>query len=119
MGKHPNNLTTDAEIEDALAAARMMPEAPHIVKATYHPERGLDLFVLEISDGRRLVFPREDLQFVADATPEQASDFTIEPRGVHIWWTQLDEGFSLEGLLEGLTGNKKWMEQLQRRVVAA
>jgi hypothetical protein len=119
MGKHPNNLTTDAEIEEALEAARTMPEPPRIVKATYHPERGLDLFVLEISDGRRLVFPREDLQFVAEATPEQASELTIEPRGVHIWWPQLDEGFSLEGLLEGLTGNKKWMEQLQRRAVAA
>ena len=77
MGKHPNNLTTDAEIEEALAAARMMPEAPHIVKATYHPERGLDLFVLEISDGRRLVFPREDLQFVADATPASGRRLAI------------------------------------------
>lgn len=110
-------VTTDAEIDAAIELARNAPEYPRIVAATY--DRGLDLFVLTISNGRRLVFPREELQFVAGATPEEAADFTLEPRGEHIWWPKLDEGFLLDGLLEGRTGNKKWMERLQRREVAA
>ena len=117
MGPRLTEENLETEVDAAMEAAQNAPEQPYLVDATYH--RDLDLFVLKVSDGRRLALPRENLQFVADATPEQASDFTLEPRGVHIWWTQLDEGFSLEGLLEGLTGNKKWMEQLQRRVVAA
>ncbi len=119
MDRHPNDLTTDEEIDAAIERARLEPEGPRIVEAKYHPERGLDLFVLTISDGRRLVLPREELQFVADATPEQAADFTIGPHGYHIWWPKLDEGFRAEGLLEGRRGNKKWMERLRQRAVAA
>jgi len=31
----------------------------------------------------------------------------------------MDEGLSLDGLLEGRTGNDKWMERLRRRESAA
>ena len=107
----------DTEIDAALERARQEPEPERIGEATYH--RDLAWFVLKISDGQRLVLPRENLQYVADATPEQVVDFNTGPHGSYIWWPQLDEGFSLEGLLEGRTGNKKWMERLQRRTVAA
>jgi hypothetical protein len=109
----------DAEVDAALERAGNEQDnpAPRIVEATYH--RDLDLFVLKISNGQRLLLPREDLQFVADATPEQAADFTVHAHGRFIWWTGLDEGFRVQGLLEGRTGNAKWMERLQRRAVAA
>lgn len=101
--------TTDEEIEAALARAMLEPEPPHILEATY--QRDLELFLLKLSDGRRLALPREDLQPVADATPEQAADFNITapggPPGTRLWWPQLDDGISLEGLLEGRTGNEK------------
>jgi hypothetical protein len=116
MDQHPNDRTTDEQIDAALERARNAPEPQRIVEARYH--RDLELFELKISDGRRLVLPREQLQFVASATQEQAADFTTEPRGVHMWWPQLDEGFSLRGLLEGRMGNEKWMERLQRPVAA-
>jgi hypothetical protein len=109
----------DAEVDAALERARNEPEGPRIVEAKYYPDRGLDLFVVRVSDGRRLVLPREDLQFVASATPEQAADFNVDSLGTHIWWTQLDEGFRLEGLLAGRTGNERWMERLRLRAVAA
>ena len=89
----------------------------YIVEAVYH--RTLDLFELKISNGRRLVFARENLQPLASAAPEQAADFTTKPNGRHIWWPKLDEGLSLAGLLEGRTGNDKWMERLRRLEVAA
>jgi hypothetical protein len=109
--------TTDEEIAAALEATKHEPEEPRIVEAKY--ERGLDLFVLKISDGRRLVLPRENLQAVADATPEQAADFNLGPNGSRIWWPQVDEGHALDNMLEGRTGNEKWMAKIQRRVVAA
>jgi hypothetical protein len=115
---HPlSDAELDAMVDAALEQARHAPEPPRIIDASYH--RDLDLFVLKISSGQRLVFPRENLQFVADATPEQAAHFTTEPRGAHIWWPELDDGFRVGGLLEGLTGNAKWMEKLQRVGVAA
>jgi hypothetical protein len=120
MGRAITDENLDEVVDAMLERARNEPDdSPLIVKATYHPERGLDLFVLEISDGRRLVLPRERLQFVAGATPEQAAEFTLGFRGEHIWWPQLDEGFRLEGLLEGRTGNQTWMENLQHAAVAA
>ena len=109
--------TTDAEIEAALERAKLEPEEPRILEATY--ERGLDLFVLKISDGRRLVFPRENLQALAGSTPEQAADFVIGPNGTDIWWPQVYECHYLPNMLEGRTGNDKWMERLHSKGVAA
>lgn len=109
--------TTEDEVRAALEAARNEPEGPSIVEAVYH--RDLELFVLKISDGRRLALPRENLQHVASATQDQAADFTTRPHGSHIWWNEIDVGLSLEGLLEGRTGNENWMAKLERRGVAA
>lgn len=121
MDRHSDDLTADEEINTAIDAvlerASVAPEPPRIVEAKYHRE--LDLFELKISDGRRLVLARENLQPLKDATPEQAADFTTKPHGRHMWWPQLDEGLSLPGLLEGRTGNDKWIKRLQRREVAA
>ena len=111
--------TTDEQIDAALERARAQGELPRIVEATYHPEPDLDLFVLKISDGRRLVIPREYIQPLAGATPEQAADFTTNPIGSHIWWPKLDEGLHIAGLLEHRYGNDKWMARLDRRDVAA
>ena len=116
MDRHPNDLTTDEQIDAALERAKHY-NPPTILEATY--ERGLDLFVLKISDGRRLVFPRENLQALAGSTPEQAADFVIGPHGTDIWWPQVDEGHYLPNMLEGRTGNDKWMERLHRKGVAA
>ena len=116
---HPRVLDTDADIDAALEAARNAPEPPTIVDAKYHPEPGLDLFVLTINDGRRLVIPREAFQPLAEATKEQAADFTTAPIGTHIWWPQLDDGVHITALLEGRYGNDRWMERLERRGVAA
>jgi hypothetical protein len=111
--------TTEAEIAAALDAARAAPEEPRIVEASYHPDPDLDLFVLKISDGRRLVLPRENLQALVGATAEQAADFVVGPHGTDIWWPQVDAGHYLPNLLEGRFGSEAWMEKLQRRGVAA
>jgi len=109
--------TTDEEIDEALERAKHEPEGPRIVGASYH--RDLDVFEIKVSDGRRLVFPRENLQALKGSTPEQAADFKISLHGTSIWWPQMDEGHRLENMLEGRTGNDKWMARLQGLEVAA
>ncbi len=118
MERHPNDLTTDEQIDAALERAKTY-NPVRITNAVYRPERELDLFVLTLSDGRRLSLPRESLQFVAEVSPEQAAKFVIGQHKTDIWWPELDEGFTLAGLLEGRTGNDKWMEKLRRVEVAA
>ena len=112
-------MPTDQEIDAALQAARNAPDEPRIVDAVYRSEPELDLFVLKISDGRRLVLPRENLQALKGSTPEQAAEFVVGQYGTDIWWPQLDEGHYLPNLLEHRYGNDRWMEALQQRGVAA
>ena len=109
----------DLEIEAALERARNEPEWVRIVAVKYFAEPELDLFVMTLSDGRRLSFPRENLWPLKGSTPEQAADFTTGPHGSYIWWPQMDEGLSLDGVLEGRTGNDQWMERLRRKESAA
>jgi hypothetical protein len=110
------SMTTDERIDAALERAHNAPAEPTIIQVHYH--RGIEVFELKLSDGRRLVYPRENLQAVAGATPEQAAQFVIGPFGTDIWWPELDEGHYLPNMLEGRTGNEKWMERLQRPVAA-
>ena len=56
--------------------------------------------MLKLSDGRRLLIPREDLSELKDATPEQVNDLQIGPHGLDIWWPQLDDGLYLPDFLE-------------------
>lgn len=55
-----------------------------------------------LSDGREISLPLEQmdwLKWLANATPEQRSKWTIEPKGFAIYWEELDDGFEIEHLL--------------------
>ena len=92
--------TTDEEIEAALEEARNAPEEPLIVEAAYRGEPGLEFLMLKLSDGRRLLIPREELGELKNATVEQATDLIIVPTGSAVWWPQLDDGLYLPDFLE-------------------
>jgi len=92
--------TTDEEIDAALERAKEFDSFPRIVEAIYRPEPGLEFLMLRLSNGRRLLIPREELGELKDATPEQAADLTIGPNGVDIWWPQLDDGLYLPDFLD-------------------
>jgi len=99
--------TTDEEIDAALERAKAFDSFPRIVEAVYRPEPGLEFLMLRLSDGRRLLIPREELGELTDATPEQASDLRIGPNGVDIWWPQLDDGLYLPDFLEHRWGKER------------
>jgi hypothetical protein len=92
--------TTDEEIEAALEEARNAPDEVTILEAAYRGEPGLEFLMLKLSDGRRLLIPREELGELKNATVEQAVDLQIGPHGVDIWWPQLDDGLYLPDFLE-------------------
>lgn len=92
--------TTDEEIDAAREAARNAPDEPLIAEAVYRPEPGLEFLMLRLTDGRRLLVPREDLGELKNATPEQASDLFVVPTGSAVWWPQLDDGLYLPDFLE-------------------
>ena len=99
--------TTDEEIEAALEEARNAPEEVTILEAAYRPEPGLDFLMLRLSDGRRLLIPKEELGELKHATPEQAADLTIEHQGRSVWWKQLDDGLYLPDFLEHRWGKER------------
>jgi hypothetical protein len=107
MERHPNDVTTDEEIDAALEAARNAPPEVTIVEAAYRPEPGLEFLMLRLSDGRRLLIPREELGELKNATPEQAVDLSVGPNGVDIWWPQLDDGLYLPDFLEHRWGKTR------------
>lgn len=92
--------TTDEEIDAALERAKEFDAFPRIVEAAYRGEPGLEFLMLKLSDGRRLLVPREELGELKNATPEQATDLFIGPHGLDIWWPQLDDGLYLPDFLE-------------------
>ena len=108
--------TTDEEIDAALEQARTLPPETHALSGEYN--RALDLIILRLDNGRRLVIPREDMQGLQEATPEQISDIQVF-FGNDICWPQLDLDHDLQALLKGRYGNDRWMEQLERPAQAA
>lgn len=55
-----------------------------------------------LSDGREINLPIDQmdwLRWLAKATLEQRSKWTIEPGGFAVYWEELDDGFEIEHLL--------------------
>ncbi len=100
MDQHPNDLTTDEEIDAALEQAKEFERFPRIVEAVFRPEPELQFLMLRLNDGRRLLIPREELSELKHATDEQACDLVVGPLGSDVWWPQLDDGLYLPTFLE-------------------
>ncbi len=57
---------------------------------------------ISLSDGREVSVPLDHvrwLAWLAQATPEQRAQWTIEPGGFAIYWEKLDDGIEVEHLL--------------------
>ncbi|HZL28640.1 MAG TPA: DUF2442 domain-containing protein [Acidobacteriaceae bacterium] len=100
-------MTTDEEIDAAIESAKLLADEPTIVEAVYRAEPGLEFLMLKLSDGRRLLVPREELGELKNATSEQATDLIVGPLGVDVWWPQLDDGLYLPDFLEYRWGKER------------
>jgi hypothetical protein len=118
MDRHPNDLTTDAEIDAALDAAKELEGEPRVASVEYLGGRA-DVIVLRLSTGGRLAIPREYLQGLEHATEAQLAEIQLWGGGISVSWPQLDVDHYLPHLLEHRYGSDAWMEKLRVRGVAA
>jgi hypothetical protein len=105
-------VTTDAEIDAALAEAELKP--PHrAVAASYEPAG--DEITIRFVDGVQLRVPRRLVQGLQHATPEQLGRIEIEGPGTGLVWPALGVAHHVPGLVAGLFGTRQWMAELGRR----
>jgi Protein of unknown function (DUF2442) len=114
MTKH-RIVTSDAEIDRAIERAKKARREPLATELEFKSGPGLELLILKLSDGRRYVIPREELQGLQSATEEQIGRVEILGGGTALHWPDLDVDLYVPGLLRGVYGNKKWMAQIGRR----
>lgn len=104
--------TTDAEIDAAIARAGRQDDGLLIEDASYN--RALDALVLRLRNGRRVLFPREDLEGLRDAPAAKVARVEVLA-GVGLHWEELDVDLYGPALLEGIYGSKRWMSEIGRR----
>jgi len=109
----PLDAETEAMITAALERAKEAPDPVIALSAFF--DMANRLLIVTLSTGQRLAIPQEDLQHLADVSPAEAAEVTIEMLGMGLHWENLDLDFSVEGLLEGRRGNAAWMAKLQKR----
>jgi hypothetical protein len=110
--------TTEEQLDAILERAKLDPEPDSPIALSAEYDARLDLILLHLEGGRRLVIPREDLQGLNKATHEQVAQIEIFG-GLDIAWPQLDVDHYLPALMEGIYGSDKWMDSLKHRSVAA
>jgi hypothetical protein len=110
---------TDEEIDAFLEQAQSddSPDSSSAVSAEY--VRSLDLILIKIDNGSRLTIPREQMQGLEDATPEQLEHIEIFG-GDDISWPDLDVDHYLPHLMEGKYSTERWKQaRRQQQTVAA
>lgn len=99
---------TDAEIDAANERGRIaQTNEPRAASARYDAASGR--IVVELTSGATFAFPPALVQRLCDAAPEQLADIEVSPSGYGLHWPQLDEDYSLPGLMSGVFGTGKWM----------
>ncbi|MDQ2924555.1 MAG: DUF2442 domain-containing protein [Acidobacteriota bacterium] len=106
MDRHPSDVTTDEEIDAAFERAKAFDSFPTIVEAEFCPGPKLNFLSLRLSDGQRMLIPKEMLGELKNATVEQATDVKIALLGLSVWWPQLDDGLYLPDFLEHRWGKE-------------
>ena len=103
-------ITTDREIQAALDRSKLHDSDPVARKVEHIPD--LNLLIVGLSSGRRLVLPVEDLQGLDKATHKQLQNYELLGRGTGISFPDLDVDLYVPALIEGVYGNRRWMAQL-------
>jgi hypothetical protein len=103
----------EARIDAAIANARDPYDDEVAVAAEY--DSRYDLLIVRLKTGQRLAIPREDLQELAVADPDEVRKVQIEMLGMSLHWEELNVDFRVDGLRRGLYGSERWMKQLNER----
>jgi hypothetical protein len=60
-----------------------------------------DTIAVDLLDGRTIIVPLAWYPILLEATPEQRTNWQISGAGYGIYWPDIDEDLSTEGLLRG------------------
>ena len=110
-------VTTNAEIDAALKKAKLHDNDPLAQTVEHIP--ALNLLIVGLSNGRRLVLPVEDVQGLSKATHEQIQNYELLGGGTGISFPEFDVDLYVPALIEGFYGNRRWMAQLGKKGGAA
>lgn len=113
MTKH-KVATSGTQIDRAIEQANDLHNEPRVSAVEYRPGSGLDLLVLNFSDGHRHIIPREDLQGLQSATKEQIAHVEILGNGTGLHWPDLDLDHYVPSLLRHVYGTRRWMAEIGR-----
>jgi len=105
-------VTTDAEIDAAIAQAALHP-FPEAVGASY--DAAGDAIAIRFVDGIELRLPRRLLEGLQQATPEQLVRIELEGSGTGLVWRALGVAHYIPGLVAGVFGTRRWMAEIGRR----
>ncbi|HWK88925.1 MAG TPA: DUF2442 domain-containing protein, partial [Longimicrobium sp.] len=77
-------------------------------------DRTTERVVIELTNGCLYAFPARYGQGLQDATPAQLEQVEVTPGGFGLHWEDLDVDLTVPGLVAGVFGSKRWMEQYAR-----
>ncbi len=106
-------ITTQAEMGAALERARRHDSDPRAYVVQHLAD--LDLLIIGLNNGRRLVLPIEDVQGLGEATHAQLEKYELLGGGTGLRFPALDVDLYVPALIEGVYGNRRWMAQLGRQ----
>jgi hypothetical protein len=109
---------TDAEVDAWLEEARQDTSAPDPSALSAEYIRSLDLVLIKMDNDSRLVIPREQLQGLENATPDQLAHIEIFG-GNDIAWPALDVDHYLPHLLAGRYSTERWKQSRKPQPIAA
>lgn len=78
-------------------------------------DRKTNRLIIDLKNGATHIVPCELIQGLRDADPRDIAAVELGLRGASLHWEKLDQDFTVGGLVRGIFGTKKWMEQLYRR----
>jgi hypothetical protein len=108
---------SDAEIRAALEAGRIAAQTEPRAKSA-HYDRGTGHVVIELKNGSTFSFPARLAQGLSEATADELAQVTVVGNGFALHWENLDEGFTVPGLLAGVFGTRSHMASLAGRATS-
>lgn len=104
---------TDEEIEAATARGEeSLRNDPHAAAVRYDAKSGR--LILDLTNGCTFAIPADLLQFVRDLPPEEIAKVQLLGHfGSILEWEEADIHYSVEGLVSGLFGTRKYMDALR------
>lgn len=114
MAEAARVVTTDAEIDQALARARQFAKYDRRVSRADYSRTTKRLRLL-LDDGARYELPVRLIQGLAHASDRELSRIQIIGRGTGLLWPVIDMAHYVPALLEGVYGTEKWMAALRRQ----